>query len=68
MLAFRCEQSFVTNPFEDDAVKAIYDASRGVSRDIKIASTAYVLMRGRSLSSVPVESIPSIVKEAKLRD
>jgi type II secretory pathway predicted ATPase ExeA len=69
MLAFRCEQSFVPNPFDDDAVKAIYDASEGVPRDIlKIANAAYVLMKGSGLSSVPAESIPSVVLEAKLRD
>jgi type II secretory pathway predicted ATPase ExeA len=69
MIAFRCEQSFVPNPFDDDAVKAIYDASEGVPRDIlKIANAAYVLMKGSGLSSVPAESIPSVVLEAKLRD
>ncbi len=69
MIAFRCDKSFIPNPFDDEAVKAIYDISQGVPRDIlKIAAAAYALMKGSGLTSVPAEAIPSIAEEAKLRD
>ena len=69
MIAFRCDKSFIPNPFDDEAVKAIYDISQGVPRDIlKIAAAAYALMKGSGLTSVPAEAIPGIAEEAKLRD
>jgi general secretion pathway protein A len=69
MLAFRCSQSFVENPFSDDAVQAIYDIAQGVPRDmLKIASAAYALMKLNNLQSIPAESIPSIAEEAMMND
>lgn len=69
MLEFRCRESFVDNPFSEESVKAIYDFSQGVPRDIlKIAGAAYGLMRATGLSSVPSEEIAEIAKEAMLHE
>lgn len=69
MLEFRCQESFVPNPFNEEGVKAIYDASQGVPRDIlKIAAAAYGLMKAMGLSTVPADEIPAIAKEAMLND
>jgi MSHA biogenesis protein MshM len=69
MIQFRCDQSQVKNPFDEEAVKAIYDISQGVPREIlKIASAAYAIMKGSGLNSVPAESIPEIAKEAMIHE
>lgn len=67
MLVYRCEQSFVANPFPENTVKAIYDASQGVPREIlKIAACAHLMMLAKGATSVPAEAIPNAVKEASL--
>jgi type II secretory pathway predicted ATPase ExeA len=67
MIQFRCDQSQVKNPFDEEAVKAIYDCSQGVPRDIlKIASAAYAIMKGSGQDKVPAEAIPEISKEAMI--
>lgn len=67
MIEFRCQQSLVKNPFTREAIKAIYDHSRGVPRDIlKISSAAYAIMQGSGADSVGADSIPGIAEEAML--
>jgi general secretion pathway protein A len=70
MVEYRCQQSFVPNPFDDDTIKAIYDAAAGVPREIlKIAGAAYLMMKAQNLTSVPVEAItPQFVKEATFNE
>jgi len=69
MLAYRCEQSFVPNPFSDETIKAIYDISQGVPREIlKISAAAYALMKMRGEKSVPAEAIPVIAREATINE
>lgn len=67
MLAFRCEKHDIKNPFPSPTVKAIYDISQGVPRDIlKIASAGYALALGSGVDEVPADSIPGIAEEAML--
>jgi type II secretory pathway predicted ATPase ExeA len=67
MLAFRCEKSYIQNPFPADTVKAIYDASQGVPREIlKIAAAAYAMMQMRGATSVPAGAIAQLSVEASI--
>jgi general secretion pathway protein A len=69
MIDFRCKQSVVQNPFDDEAIKAVYDISHGVPRDIlKICSAAYAIMKGSGLDKVDAESIAEISKEAMISE
>lgn len=67
MLDHRCARAGVRNPFDPDAVQAVYDISRGVPRDIlKIAAAAYALAQAQGIEAVDGASIPAIAKEAML--
>lgn len=67
MVSFRCERAYISNPFPDDTLQAIYDASQGIPRELlKIAQAGYVLMKAQGMKSIPVESVPMMVKEASL--
>jgi len=65
MIAFRCEQVQVANPFPDKTVEAIYLKTGGVPREVlKISLMAWELAQRLNESSVPPEAIEEIAPEA----
>ena len=67
MIEHRCSRAGIRNPFDAEAVQAIYNISKGVPRDIlKIANAAYALAQAQNVETVDGESIPDIAKEAML--
>jgi type II secretory pathway predicted ATPase ExeA len=65
MIAFRCEQVQVPNPFPSETVEAIYLKTGGVPREVlKIALMAWELAQRLSESIVPPEAIDQVATEA----
>lgn len=65
MIAFRCEQVQVPNPFPSETVEAIYLKTGGVPREVlKIALMAWELAQRLSESTVPPEAIDQVAPEA----
>jgi len=69
MLAFRCQEAQIPNPFLSDTVEAIYETSNGVPREVlKTAAMAYELMRLAGDATVPPEAIELAKRESKLQE
>lgn len=69
MIAYRCEQVQVPNPFPDETVEAIYLKTGGVPREtLKISLMAWELMKRLGESFVPPEAINEIAPEATYED
>ncbi len=69
MIAYRCEQVQVPNPFSNETVEAIYLKTGGVPREIlKICLMAWELMKRMGENSVPPEAINEIAPEATYED
>jgi general secretion pathway protein A len=67
MLQFRCDKYEIKNPFPFDTIKAIYDCSEGVPREIlKIASAAYALSKMMGIEEIPASEVAAIAEEARL--
>lgn len=67
MLAFRCEQAQMPNPFPQETVKAIYTVAGGVPREVlKVASIAWDLAQQMGETRVPPEAIDPSFSEAVL--
>ncbi len=69
MIAFRCEQAQVTNPFSDTALDSIYAITGGIPRDIlKVCAIAWDMAQVADLSKVPPEIIEAAASEAMLHE
>jgi len=65
MIAFRCEQAGVNNPFSSEAITEIYRLTGGIPREIlKTCAIGVELMREAGLSIVEPEMIATIHSEA----
>jgi general secretion pathway protein A len=65
MIAYRCEQVQVANPFPDKTVEAIYLKTGGVPREVlKISLMGWELAQRLGESIVPPEAIEEIAPEA----
>jgi len=68
MIAFRCEQSEIHNPFTEAATKIVYEASNGVPGDIlRICAISYDLMKQMETDTVTPEIVAVAEKEARLQ-
>lgn len=64
MIEFRCHVAGVKNPFEYEAVSAIYHHSKGVPREvIKICGVAIQYARLNELESIPSDLISLAIKD-----
>jgi general secretion pathway protein A len=69
MIAFRCEQAQIPNPFPMETVEAIYTVTGGVPREVlKTCSIAWDLAQSMGESRVPPEAIDASFNEAVLND
>lgn len=69
MIAFRCEQAQILNPFPPATVEAIYTATGGVPREIlKVCSIAWDLAQSMGETHVPPEAVDASFNEAILND
>lgn len=67
MIAFRCEQAQMINPFPSETVDAIYAATGGVPREVlKVCSIAWDYAQSIGESKVPPEAIEFTHQEAVL--
>jgi general secretion pathway protein A len=58
MITFRCTVAGVTNPFEEDAVDAIYQWSKGVPREaIKLCAMSVQYATLNKLKSIPADLV-----------
>lgn len=68
MLKFRCDRSHITNPFDDDCFRLIYQISNGNPRDIlKVANAAYMLLQQAGLSRFPSDELAELAQEALIQ-
>lgn len=69
MIAYRCEQAEIRNPFTNEAVELIYTGTQGVPRQVLQACALAYNMGQRSGSSVlPLELVEMSIKEALYND
>jgi general secretion pathway protein A len=69
MLAFRCQEAQIPNPFPPDTVERIYRSSNGVPREaLKTAAMAYELMQLAGDAVIPPEAIDLAAKESRLQE
>lgn len=65
MIAYRCEQAQVPNPFPNETIDAIYLKTGGIPREVlKIALMAWELAHKFNESVIPPEAIEQIAPEA----
>lgn len=68
MVAFRCQEAQVPNPFPPETVEVIYGSTGGVPREIlKICAIAWELARLAGDAVIPPEAIEAATLEATLR-
>lgn len=69
MIAFRCEQAQVANPFSDAVVDAVYSTTGGVPREVlKVCAVAWDMTIMAGEEKVPLELIEAAVGEASLHE
>lgn len=69
MIAFRCEQANIANPFSFDVLESIYSKAGGVPREIlKVCSFAYGLAQQSGVPAVTQELADLAAEEAALHD
>ena len=69
MVAFRCEQAQVSNPFTDAALDAIYATTGGVPREVlKVCAIAWDMAQMADMTKVPPDLIEAAVSEAVLHE
>jgi general secretion pathway protein A len=69
MVAFRCEQAQVTNPFPDITIESVYAITGGVPRDVlKVCAVAWDMSQLNGDERVPPEMIEIAAGEAMLHE
>jgi general secretion pathway protein A len=69
MIAFRCEQAQVSNPFSEASIDAIYANTGGVPREVlKVCAIAWDMAQMAEMSKVPPDLIEAAVSEAVLHE
>jgi general secretion pathway protein A len=69
MVAFRCEQAQVSNPFNEAAIDAVYAITGGIPRDIlKVCAIAWDMAQMAEMSKVPPDLIEAAASEAVLHE
>lgn len=69
MIAFRCEQAGIPNPFTKDTMELIYNHTGGVPREVlKVCGFAYILTLQAGEKTVPVEAVELAASEASLNE
>lgn len=69
MIAFRCEQAEIDNPFSDGTVDRIYEVTGGVPREIlKICHVAHELSVLQKKRQVSLETLTQAISEAVLHE
>lgn len=69
MVAFRCEQAQIPNPFPLETIEAIYTVTGGVPREVlKVCSIAWDMAQSMGETRVPPEAIDASFNEAVLND
>lgn len=69
MVAFRCEQAQVTNPFPDPTIETIYASTGGVPRDVlKVCAVAWDMAQLSGDARVLPEMIEAAAAEAMLHE
>jgi general secretion pathway protein A len=69
MIAFRCEQAQVGNPFSEAAVDALYSHTGGVPREVlKVCAVAWDMAQMAELTKVPPDLVEVAAQEAALHE
>ncbi|MCA1607675.1 MAG: AAA family ATPase, partial [Acidobacteria bacterium] len=69
MIAFRCEQAEIRNPFTDEAVEMIYAGTGGVPRQVlQACGLAYNMGQRAGAMTLPLELVEMGIKEALYND
>jgi general secretion pathway protein A len=69
MIAFRCEQAGIPNPFTNETMELIYNHTGGVPREVlKVCGFAYILTLQAGEKTVPVEAVELAASEASLNE
>jgi general secretion pathway protein A len=69
MVAFRCEQAQVSNPFNEAAIDAVYAITGGIPRDIlKVCAIAWDMAQMAEMAKVPPDLIEAAASEAVLHE
>ena len=64
MIEFRCQQFGCPNPFDEAAVRAVYESSGGVPRDaLKLCGLSWDMTQLHGLKQVPIEAVQAAVGE-----
>jgi type II secretory pathway predicted ATPase ExeA len=69
MIAYRCEQAEIKNPFSDEAIEMIYTNTGGVPRQVlQVCALAYDMGQRAAVDKLPMEIIEMAAQEAIYRD
>jgi general secretion pathway protein A len=69
MIAFRCQQAGIPNPFTNETMELIYNHTGGVPREVlKVCGFAYILTLQAGEKTVPVEAVELAASEASLNE
>ena len=69
MIAYRCEQAEIKNPFSDEAVEMIYTKTGGVPRQVlQVCALSYDMGQRAGVDKLPMEIIEMAAREAIYSD
>jgi general secretion pathway protein A len=69
MIAYRCEQAEIKNPFTDEAIEMIYTKTGGVPRQVlQVCALGYDMGQRAGVDKLPMEIIEMAAHEAIYRD
>jgi general secretion pathway protein A len=67
MIAHRCQEAQIRNPFGQDAAEAVYELTAGVPREtLKVCAIAYELARLAGDDTIPPEAVRAAYTESTL--
>jgi type II secretory pathway predicted ATPase ExeA len=69
MIAYRCEQAEIKNPFTDEAIEMIYTKTGGVPRQVlQVCALGYDMGQRAGVDKLPIEIIEMAAQEAIYHD
>lgn len=69
MIAYRCEQAEIKNPFTDEAVEMIYTQTGGVPRQVlQVCALSYDMGQRAGVDKLPLEIVEMAAQEAVYHD
>jgi general secretion pathway protein A len=69
MIAYRCEQAEIKNPFTDEAIEMIYTKTGGVPRQVlQVCALGYDMGQRAGVDKLPIEIVEMAAQEAIYHD